>query len=578
MHESIVEVGRVAEREGIDADYARGGTISLARNEAQLARARELVEEERRLTGPVEGLELLSKEEAEDIARATRVLGATYTPHCAVVHPLKLVRGLAERVEARGVSLFERTRATGLRRGELVTDHGSVRADVVVRATEGYTAEPARRAAAVRAAVLADDRHRAAPAVGLGRDRPAPPRDVRRPPAHAHLRPAHRRRPVRVRRPRRAVPLRLARRGRTSTATSACTRCCARCSSTSSRRSPAYEVTHRWGGALGVPRDWHASVGFDRAAGLAWAGGYVGDGVATANLAGRTLAQLITGRESDLTHLPWVGHRSRDWEPEPLRWLGRERRPPAPDLRGPRGGAVRQAGAKREGLRAAHRLLTPALCRPTGTWNTLRVADSELIEQAAEDLYGLPPGEFTRARDARAKELRTGGERDAANAVKALRKPTVAAWALNQLTRRRKKDLAALLSAGEQPARGSGGAARRRRPLRRSRTRPPRSARWWRSWRADATAMATEAGERSGGLQEKVAETLHAAALDEETAEELRAGPPREGARGDRRLRRDGRRTAGQGPRRRAFQEDGPQTKSSAKQVRRGSRSPTGRR
>ena len=140
MHESVVEVGRVAEREGLDVDYARGGTISLARNEAQLARARELVEEERRLTGPVEGLELLSKEEAEGLARATRVLGATYTPHCAVVHPLKLVRGLAERVEGRGVSIFERTRATGLRPGELVTEHGSVRAELVVRATEGYTA------------------------------------------------------------------------------------------------------------------------------------------------------------------------------------------------------------------------------------------------------------------------------------------------------------------------------------------------------------------------------------------------------------------------------------------------------
>ena len=77
MHESVVEVGRVAECEGIDVDYARGGTISLARNKAQLTRARELVEEERRLTGPVEGLELLSKEEAEGRARATRVLGAT---------------------------------------------------------------------------------------------------------------------------------------------------------------------------------------------------------------------------------------------------------------------------------------------------------------------------------------------------------------------------------------------------------------------------------------------------------------------------------------------------------------------
>ncbi len=81
-------------------------------------------------------------------------------------------------------------------------------------------------------------------------------------------------------------------------------------------------ITHRWGGPLGVPRDWVSSVGLDRATGLAWAGGYVGDGVATTNLAGRTLTDLILGRDSDLTRLPWVGHRSPPWEPEPLRWLG----------------------------------------------------------------------------------------------------------------------------------------------------------------------------------------------------------------------------------------------------------------
>jgi glycine/D-amino acid oxidase-like deaminating enzyme len=81
-------------------------------------------------------------------------------------------------------------------------------------------------------------------------------------------------------------------------------------------------ITHQWGGPLGIARDWHASVHFDAATGLAAAGGYVGDGVSTTNLAGRTLADLITGRSSELTRLPWVGHRSRRWEPEPLRWLG----------------------------------------------------------------------------------------------------------------------------------------------------------------------------------------------------------------------------------------------------------------
>ena len=81
-------------------------------------------------------------------------------------------------------------------------------------------------------------------------------------------------------------------------------------------------MTHRWGGPLGISRDWYASCGLDRRTGLAWAGGYVGDGVGTANLAGRTLADLITGTDSELTELPWVNHHSRRWEPEPLRWLG----------------------------------------------------------------------------------------------------------------------------------------------------------------------------------------------------------------------------------------------------------------
>jgi hypothetical protein len=146
--------------------------------------------------------------------------------------------------------------------------------------------------------------------------------------------------------------------------------------------------------------------------------------------------------------------------------------------------------------------------------------DEKTVEQATDELYGLMPGEFTSARDARVKELRGAGEREAANAVKALRKPTAAAWALNQLSRRKAKDLDRLLAAGEK-LRGAqeellaGGdrsafqdAAAREREL-----------------VADLTAATTElAGDAGAGLEEKVASTLHAAALEEDTANELRAG------------------------------------------------------
>ena len=74
-------------------------------------------------------------------------------------------------------------------------------------------------------------------------------------------------------------------------------------------------LEHAWCGVLGVPRDWCASVSYDAPSGLGWAGGYSGHGVAAANLAGRTLADLVAGAQSPLTSLPWVGHRSRAWEP-----------------------------------------------------------------------------------------------------------------------------------------------------------------------------------------------------------------------------------------------------------------------
>ena len=340
MHESLVEVGRVAEREGIEADYARGGTISLARNEAQLSRARELVEEERRLTGPVEGLELLSKGEAEDIARATRVLGATYTPHCAVVHPLKLVRGLAERVEARGVSLFERTRASGLGRGELVTDHGSVRADVVVRATEGYTSSlrgERRRFVPLYSLMIATEPLPAAVWDEIGLRRRETFADLR------HMRIyGQRTADDRFAFGGRGAPYHFGSRTRPEFDRDERVHSLLRDVLVDLFPPVAgYEVTHRWGGALGVPRDWHASVGFDRGRG--------------ARLGGRLRRRRGGHGEPRRPHAGAADHRPRERPHAPAvggapvarlgaraaQVDGRERRTRPLELGGPRRGAVR---------------------------------------------------------------------------------------------------------------------------------------------------------------------------------------------------------------------------------------------
>jgi glycine/D-amino acid oxidase-like deaminating enzyme len=312
-------VGRVAAEEGIDCHYAKGGTLSLVRSAAQESRAREHVESESAFGVDVSWL---SAAEARERCGATSVLGGVFTPHCAAIHPGRLVRGLAAAVERRGVAVYERTRASELRPGVVVTDRGTVRAPVVVRATEGYTpglAGHRRALAPVYSLMVATEPLPAAFWAQAGLARRETFTDFRRMIIYGQ-----RTADDRLAFGGRGAPYHFG--SRTSPSYDQDTRVHRAIEATLVDLFPALgptpPISHRWGGPLGVPRDWTASVGFDRTSGLAWGGGYVGDGVGATNLAGRTLADLITGTTSELTTLPWVGHRSRRWEPEPLRWLG----------------------------------------------------------------------------------------------------------------------------------------------------------------------------------------------------------------------------------------------------------------
>ena len=320
MHATVDEVGAVASAQGIDCHWAKGGTVMLARSPAQLERAKAEVEEAREFGFGEDDLRLLGAAEAQSMAGATSVLGGTYTPHCAAIHPARLARGLLEAVRRAGVSVYERTPVLSLAPGRLVTGSGTVRARHVVRATEGYTAglPGFRRAVApVYSLMIATEPLPAAvwDSVGLtGR------------PTFGDLRHliiyGQRTADGRLAFGGRGAPYHLgssvhAAYDQVPTVFAALRR-------TLSELFPVLgeaRVTHHWGGPIGIARDWCASVGLDSATGIGWAGGYVGDGVSTTNLAGRTLADLITGVDSELTRLPWVGHQSPDWEPEPLRWL-----------------------------------------------------------------------------------------------------------------------------------------------------------------------------------------------------------------------------------------------------------------
>jgi glycine/D-amino acid oxidase-like deaminating enzyme len=321
MQQTVREVGRVAGLEGIDAHFHRGGTVTLASSPVQLERLRADVQTAHARGFTEDDERMLDADEARAMLGAEPVLGGTFTPHCAVVHPARLVRGLARVVEAAGVPIFEQTRVRCIEPGRVETGVGAVRAGIVLRATEGYTArlEGLRRSVApVYSLMVATEPLDEATWASIGLAERPSFSDAR------HL----------IIYGQRTADGRLAFWGRGAPY------------HFGSRIRSSYDVeprvfddlrnvlrkmlpqlgdvrfTHQWGGCLGITRDWAASVGLDRASGIGWAGGYVGDGVATTNLAGRTLADLVTGSASDLVTLPWVNHRSRGWEPEPLRWLG----------------------------------------------------------------------------------------------------------------------------------------------------------------------------------------------------------------------------------------------------------------
>ncbi len=329
--DTVDEIGRVIDDERIDCGFTKGGVVRLARSAVQVTRQRAEAELFT-ACGLGDELAMLSAGEATERLRATDVRGGLWYRPGARVHPARLVHGLAEAVERRGATIVEHTAVTAIRPGStgagtpatrpsLLTDRGVVTADVVVRATEAYTRDlpGARRVLAplyslmIATEPLTDEMW---DDIGLRRFETFS--DDRRMVIYGQ----------------RTMDDRIAFGGRGARYLFG-----SRVDPRVEQRSADHDrieatlrhllpavgdavITHRWGGVLGVPRDWRASVGFDRSTGLAWAGGYVGEGVAASNLAGRTLADLVTGNRSPLTSLPWVDHESRRWEPEPLRWIG----------------------------------------------------------------------------------------------------------------------------------------------------------------------------------------------------------------------------------------------------------------
>jgi glycine/D-amino acid oxidase-like deaminating enzyme len=309
----------VAAAQGIDADIRRTDELMVATTPAQMARMQAEVAH-RRSWGEDTRVHAIGAE-VQDRVRIPGATGAMVVTNVARIQPAKLVRGLAAACAARGVRIVEGTTVTALAPRRVTTDRGTITATHVIRATEGFTATlpgQARTWLPLNSAQIATA--------------PLPPdiwarigwqgHEILGDFANAYCY-CQRTRDGRITVGARGIPYRFG--NRLDDGGTPDDETIRRLTAILHRHFPAARgvpVTHAWCGTLGVPRDWCATVGYDPGTGMGHAGGYVGVGVSTSNLAGRTLADLILGRDTDLTRLPWVNHRVRPWEPEPLRWLG----------------------------------------------------------------------------------------------------------------------------------------------------------------------------------------------------------------------------------------------------------------
>jgi len=328
LQKSVQNLGDSLSADGIDANFRHGGTLTFARSEVQASRLRSAVQAAHQSGSSPDDLVWLNKVQAKERGHLHGSLGATFSPHCARVHPAKLARGLSDVCEALGVEIFENSTVTRIvpktRRSqpEVITPQGSIHAEFVIRATEGFTSTfsgERRTVAPVYSLMIASEPQSDDFWHEVGFSKYETFADDR------HL----------IIYGQRTDDNRIAFGGRGSPYHFGSTveerfdanqKVFSKLESTLRELFPTLngEITHQWGGPLGMPRDLMPSVTIDYKTGVGSAGGYTGDGVTLSYVAGNALADLITSPETttEFTRLPFVQHQSKKWEVEPFRWLG----------------------------------------------------------------------------------------------------------------------------------------------------------------------------------------------------------------------------------------------------------------
>jgi len=323
LQSAVDEIRDVSERESIDTCFRPAGTLTVARGAHQLPALHSAYRAYERL-GLANHYKFLTPEETAERIRITDIHGALCTPDGASIHPARLVRGLARAVESRGGAIYEQTQVLDYKSGpipSLITPAGELRARrAIVLAGEAYmTRLPKLHRALMPAYSLISLTEPLTPEQWsqIGWQAGENLSSTRNTVVYLTKTPDGR--------------ILFGSRGAPYAFASAITDSQDRHAETHAHIQrmalewfpslTGVKFTHNWGGPVGMPIDWTPAVRFDSSSKLAFAGGYTGQGVSTANLAGQILSGLISGKSTGFEHLPFVNRRSPNWIPEPLRWL-----------------------------------------------------------------------------------------------------------------------------------------------------------------------------------------------------------------------------------------------------------------
>jgi glycine/D-amino acid oxidase-like deaminating enzyme len=350
---SVDEVGRVCETEGIAADYHKGGGLNVATNAPQAERLRKGLDHQHEMGWTEDDIRWLEPDELSTHIRIASNYGGTFNTNTAAVNPAKLARGVADAAERHGAAIYEQTAVNSVEPGRVHTARGTVRAQRIVMGLDAFVTQlPGRRRDLIPTyeQMIATEPLSDQTWEEIGLAKRGLFGDSSRIFNYAQ----------------RTADDRIAIGGRSVAY------------HYGSAIDPHFEldpnverliveslhemlpqigefaITHRWGGILGLPRDLISSLSSNETTGIAGTNSYSGEGVCPSNLAGRTLCDLSLGRKTALTELPWIGHESPRWEPEPLRWIG------------VRGGAALNASTDHTDARGRHSPIRERLLKALG--------------------------------------------------------------------------------------------------------------------------------------------------------------------------------------------------------------------